>query len=113
MEVTAHLIELKPGSQKRVEEWTRYLREHRREAEDTLRAEGVSIESWFMMTLDGKDYLLAYMRADSMAAAQEVSSRSQSAVDAFHRQFKVDTWVRGGGAVGSLMVDLIGDREPA
>ena len=113
MEVTAHLIELKPGSQTRVEEWARYLREHLGEAEDTLRAEGVSIESWFAMTLDGKDYLLAYMRADSMAAAQEVASRSQSAIDAFHRQFKVDTWVRDAGAVGSLLVDLVGDRDSA
>jgi hypothetical protein len=111
MEVVAHLIELKPGSSKRVEDWAEYVRAHRGQAEETLKAEGVDVESWFSFSIDGKDYLLCYMRTKSFEEAQRVVRDSQHPIDAFHQQFKIDTWVRGGGAVGHLLVDLLGDRQ--
>jgi hypothetical protein len=111
MQIVAHVIELKPGSADRVEEWATHVRAHREQAEETLRAEGVAVESWFSFSLGGKDYLLSYMRAESMEEAQRVAAASQNPIDAYHQQFKIDTWVRGGGAVGELLVDLVGDRR--
>lgn len=106
MDIIARLIELKPNSTERVEEWAKYLRDHRAQAVETLRNEGVQVESWFELTLEGKHYLLCYMRSDSMTKAEAVAAQSSSAVDAYHQQFKVDTWVRGRGAFARLLVDL-------
>jgi hypothetical protein len=41
-----------------------------------------------------------------MEDSQKVAAKSESPVDAYHQQFKVDTWVRGAGAVGTLLLDL-------
>jgi hypothetical protein len=106
MDVTARLIELKPGSEERVREWAEYLRRHREEANATLRAEGVSVESWFEIAIDGKRYLLGYARAKSANEAAAVAAQADNAVDSYHRQFKADTWVRGGGAEARLLLDL-------
>src|SRR5262245_45188856 len=109
MDVLASLIELKPGTEERVQEWAEFLRERRIDAIETLANEGVHVESWFAVTLDGKRYLLCYMRAASMKRAQAVAERSASVVDVYHQRFKEDTWVRGRGAVGQLLVDLAHD----
>jgi len=108
MEVFARLIELKPGTDQRVREWAEYINEHRADANSTLRNERVEVESWFDVTLDGKRYLPCYMRAASLEEARATAEHSSSAVDAYHRQSKIDTWVRGGGAVGRLLVDPAG-----
>ena len=109
MEVFARLIELKPGSGERVADWAKHLATNRAAAEATLRGEGVSTESWFSLSLNGKDYLLCYMRAESMQNAETVGAASKSPIDAYHKQFAVDTWVRGAGAVGKLLLDLSGE----
>jgi hypothetical protein len=111
MKIFAELIELKPGSSERVEEWAEHVRAHREQAEETLKGEGVAVESWFSFSIEGKAYLLCYMRAESFEEAQRVVAQSQHPIDAYHRQFKIDTWVRGGGAVGELLVDLVGERS--
>ena len=43
--------------------------------------------------------------------AQSVGAESQLAVDKIHQQFKVDTWVRGAGGVGELLVDLVAEGD--
>jgi hypothetical protein len=92
-----------------VQEWAEFLHEHRAEAIETLANEGVHVESWFALMLEGKHYLLCYMRADSMTHAQAVADRSTNVVDTHHRRFKEDTWMRGRGAVGRLLIDLTRD----
>ncbi len=88
MKVVAGVIELKPDSMKRVEAWAETINERMDEAVVTLRDEGVALESWFNLSLNGKDYLLTYMRADSLKKAQEVVKESAHAIDAYHQQFK-------------------------
>ncbi len=66
----------------------------------------MSVESWFLLSLEDGDYLLAYMRADDMARAQEAAKRSAHAIDALHQQFKRDTWIPGSIRSGELLVDL-------
>ena len=108
MEAFARLIKLKPCSHERVRAWAATMNARKAEAEATLRDEHVDVESWFSITLDGEDYLICYMRAESLEAAQTIASQSPHPIDAIHQQFKVDTWVRGAGAVGTLLVDLSG-----
>ena len=105
MDVIASIIELKPNSLDRVEEWAKTLNYRADEAIATLQDEGVTIESWFHLSLDGKDYLLCYMRAESIKKAQEVVKSSPHAIDAYHQQFKKDTWVVGKAA--RLLIDLV------
>jgi hypothetical protein len=106
VEIMARLIELKPNSAGKVQAWAEHINAHRTNALASLKSEGVSVESWFSLSLEGKEYLLCYMRADSMERSQQVAANSENPVDAYHQQFKVDTWVRGAGAVGQLLVDL-------
>ncbi len=84
MDIAAGLIKLKPGSGPSVEAWRDMLQQRREEAVATLVDEGVEIESWFEISIDGEDYLLWYMRAHSIEKVWEVASCSQHEIDAYH-----------------------------
>jgi len=106
MQAYARLIKLKPGSDALVARWAQTMNARRDEALATLVDEGVEIESWFALELGGEHYLICYMRAESMEKAQNTLTQSVHPIDAVHQRFKVDTWVRGAGAEGRLLVDL-------
>lgn len=46
-----------------------------------------------------------------MVESQKEAAKSVNPVDQYHQQFKVDTWVRGAGAAGKLLLDLAVDSE--
>jgi len=71
-----------------------------------LNDEGVQLESWFHLSLEGKDYLLSYMRVDSIVKAHEAVKHSEHDIDTYHQQFKKDAW--GVGTRAKLLVDLVG-----
>ncbi len=106
MDVKAYLIELKEDSRDRVSEWTSGINRRRDEALSTLRTEGVKVESWFLLSLNGEDYLLSYMRSEDIERAQQVAKESLFGIDAYHQNFKRDTWVRGSVTELQLLVDL-------
>jgi hypothetical protein len=112
MSARATLIKLKPGSLDRVREWARTLSDRRDEALATLADEGVSIESWFLFSRDDGDYLVGYMRSDDFAKADRAVRKSLHAIDAYHQEFKRDTWEPGANEDMELLVDLEseGDR---
>ncbi|ENV18538.1 DUF6176 family protein [Acinetobacter guillouiae] len=103
MDVGAVLIQLKVAVMDDVVAWQNQLNRRKHEAIETLQAEGVHVESWFHVELDGLDYLIAYTRADDIAKAHEISRKSQFAIDQVHQQFK-RTWQKVIPA--SLLVDL-------
>jgi len=107
MDIVANLIELKPDSAADIEAWRNHIEAHRDEALQTLRNEGVAVESWFLFHLEDKDYLLAYMRADSIDRARKVAAQSTDALDVYHRAFKDKTWVKGGAVTGTRLLDLV------
>ena len=84
------LIQLKSNSMGNVEAWQQELNARKDEAIETLKAEGVSIESWFHVELEGQDYLIAYMRAENIAKAQQIGRESQFPIDAMHKKFKMN-----------------------
>jgi hypothetical protein len=49
-----------------------------------LQDEGVEIESWFRVDIEGQDYLLWYMRAESIKRAFEISQTLKHPIDKFH-----------------------------
>lgn len=103
MDVGAVLIKLKPDTLDHVEAWKKELNERKAEAIETLRAEGVHVESWFHLELGGQDYLLAYMRADDIAQAQHIGRNSYFPIDQVHKQFK-NNWAEVFPA--KLLLDL-------
>ena len=106
MDAKTYLVKLKNDSGGRVSEWARSINCRRDEALATLRAEGMEIESWFLLSLKGEDYLLSYMRTEDMQRAKQVAKESMHDIDAYHQQFKRDTWVRGSVTELQLLVDL-------
>lgn len=105
MDLSATLIELKPNTAILVEDWAEFIKSNLELALDSIESEGVEIESWFLLQLDGKDYLLCYMRARSMKNALEVGNTSENPVDIFHKHFLKSACV-GRAASGRLLVDL-------
>lgn len=108
MEVGAVLIKLKANSMADVEVWQREIQQRKAEAIQTLQAEGVTVESWFQLELNGDDYLLAYMRAKDIAHAQQVARNSTFEIDLVHRQFKL-LWEQVIPA--KLLVDLENNEQ--
>ena len=109
MEVIAGVIELKPDSLHKVDVWAETINRRIDEALATLRDEGVQLESWFHLSLGGKDYLLSYMRADSLERAHRAAETSPHAIDAYHQRFKKDA--RVGGTRARLLIDLVNDAK--
>lgn len=93
MDTICNAVRLKPGSLERVRAWAQTLNDTRRsETLATLRDEAMLIESVFLWHTDGADYLIYYLKAENLARAQEIFARSTHAIDAFHGQFKRDTF---------------------
>ena len=63
MDVGAVLIKLKQDTLANVDAWKIEIEQRKDEAIQTLQAEGVTIESWFHLELDGNNYLIAYIRS--------------------------------------------------
>lgn len=103
MDVGAVLIKLKQDTLANVDAWKIEIEQRKDEAIQTLQAEGVTIESWFHLELDGNDYLIAYLRANDIAHAQQVARNSPFEIDKVHKQFK-QNWERVIPA--NLLVDL-------
>lgn len=108
MDVGAVLIQLKPNSMPAVESWKATLQSRQQEVIETLLAEGVHVESWFYLPLEGQDYLLAYMRADDIARAQQIGRESQFPIDQVHRAFK-QNWFKVFPA--QLLLDFVAKPE--
>lgn len=92
METSCVVIELLPNSLEKVKEWANFLRSNRDEALQSLKNEGVTVESAFVVDIEGKAYLIGYMRAVSMGKAHEAVKDSTLNVDAFHQAFKNACW---------------------
>ncbi|WP_422365020.1 DUF6176 family protein [Pelagibius sp.] len=84
MEAAAGLLKLKPGTEATIEHWKATLQARSDEVVSTLRNEGVHIESWFQIEINGEKYLLWYMKAESISKAIEVAVSSDHDIDQFH-----------------------------
>ena len=106
MEIASGLLKLKPNSNGKIEEWKNVLSSRLKEVQDTLLNEGVTIESWFIIEIDGQDYLLWYMRAKSIKRAAEKFQQSKHAIDQLHKEFIAEVVVDNGMIPASPLIDL-------
>jgi len=90
-------IRLKPGTLSRVREWAAELSRRKAEVLETLREEGVLVESVFLEHAADGDFLIYYMKAPDVRA-------STHPIDAYHRTFKEETWASSEQL--ELLVDL-------
>ena len=97
-------IRLKPGSMERVREWAAEITRRSDEALATLRDEGVVVESVFLDSGEEGDFLIYYMKAESLEKAKEAGRKSTHEIDAYHQQFQRDTFESGKKL--ELLVDL-------
>lgn len=81
-------IKLRPGTLPLVEEWANELKRRSQEVLQTLRDEGVFIESVFLERTDEGDFLLYYIKAESLEKMRAVAEASTYAIDAYHNAFK-------------------------
>lgn len=110
MDVGAALIKLKPNTWSKVEDWQQQLEQRKVEAIETLQAEGVTVESWFHIQIEGQDYLIAYMRAVDLVKAQQMAKTSPFEIDQVHQQFKRACWEKVISA--TLLLDLDNNEQP-
>ena len=106
MEIASGLIKLKPGSEEKVEEWHKTISSRIKEAVATLKDEGVEIESWFKVEIDGHDFLLWYMRAESIRKAFEVSQTLKHPIDKFHYELMAEIMDTNGNIRANPILDL-------
>ena len=104
MESAAGLIKLKPGYAEDLDEWRKTLIARRDEVLQSLRDEGVILESWFQIEIGEEPYLLWFMHAESIAKAREVFANSKHKIDAYHLE-KLSK-IADSQIEGSLLVDL-------
>ena len=92
LETICYKIKLKPNTEHKVAEWSKIMNERAEEVIETLQNEGVYVESvFFSKELDG-DYIIYYIKAESIDKMREVAKNSELAIDTFHRKFKQDTF---------------------
>ena len=106
MEVAAGLIKLNPDSGSKVNEWRDTMKSRMDEALATLVHEGAQIESWFRVKIDGQDYLLWYMRAESMNKVFEVSRAFKHPIDRYHYDLMDSITAPNGNIAAKPLLDL-------
>ena len=92
MEIQCVKVRLRRGSIERVHEWADELNRRTDEVLETLREERVAIEAAFLDRTSEGDFLIYFVKARSLEAAQEVGRRSQHPIDEYHQRFKADVW---------------------
>jgi hypothetical protein len=97
-------IKLKPDSIEKVREWAKTLNERKDEAIATLRDESVILETVFLDQTDEGDFLIYIMKAQNLEKAREAVRKSAREIDAYHQNFKRETWAERKQL--ELLVDL-------
>lgn len=93
MKTKCILVKLKKGSLERVNEWAAMLNSRKNEVIETLKNEGVVLETVFLAQIRAEDYLVYFMRSEDFDKAHRVGKNSLAAIDAYHQKFKADTWL--------------------
>jgi hypothetical protein len=104
METRAFRIKLKPNTLSRVREWASEIMRRKHEALETMRDESVLLECFFLEQTQNGDYLIGIMTAENFEQSQAAVRESRHDIDAYHQQFKRDTWESGEPL--ELLIDL-------
>ncbi len=106
MEYASGLIKLKPGSEKKVEEWRSTMASRLDEVAATLQDEDVQVESWFTLEMEGNKYLLWYLRAKSIKRVFEVLQKLKHPIDRFHVALMAEIAADDGNIIAQPLIDI-------
>ncbi len=93
LKTIAAKIKLKKGSLTEVKAWAQELNNRIEEAMETLRDEGVYLETVFLDKAEDANYLIYFMKVVDADKAGKIAQKSKHAIDAFHQQFKKNCWI--------------------
>ena len=85
-------IKIKEGKISKVYEWKEYLNNNKEEVLQSLKQEGVFIESVFLDKQGDENYLIYYMKFQDLEKAKTAFEKSVLSVDKYHAQFKQEVW---------------------
>lgn len=86
METICIRTKLKKGSLDDVRKWFQTLRERPDEVLQSLKDEGVIVESAFLDKQDNDYYLIYYMKAENLSQARDLAMKSTLAIDKYHKE---------------------------
>lgn len=85
-DVVLTIAEIKEENQERIKDLYETIRERKSEATDGLAELGVLSESAFVAEIDGKSYLLTYIKSEDISETQEQYQHSERDLDVKHRE---------------------------
>ena len=85
-------IKLRDGTREQVDDWAAEINRRAKEARETMKREGVSLEAAFLDHQADGVYLVSVMRADDFERAKAMARSSTADIDAYHRRFKEACW---------------------
>ena len=97
-------IKIKPDSLEKVLSWAKTINERKDEALQTLRDEGVILETVFLDQIVEGDFLIYVMKAENFEKAREAVQKSIHSIDEYHQNFKKECWEDGRKL--ELLIDL-------
>jgi uncharacterized protein DUF6176 len=97
-------IKLKADSLGQVREWANTMNARKEEVLATLRDETVIVEAAFLDQTSEGDFLIVFMKAESLAKAGEAVKSPTHEIDKIHQKFKHETWEERKSL--ELLVDL-------
>jgi hypothetical protein len=100
-------IKIREGAIQKVYDWRDHLNDHRAEALESLRQEGVFIESVFLDTIGDENYLVYYMKFRDPEKAKNAFLNSTLNIDRYHEQFKKEVWTERKEL--ELLVDFVNE----
>jgi hypothetical protein len=83
-------IKIKTGKLDAIRDWQKELNRNSEEVLQSLRQEGVFIESVFLEQHGNDHYLIYFMKLESHEKARAAFKASKLAIDKYHAQFKAD-----------------------
>ncbi len=91
-EIQCVKIRIRPGKTEQVLTFISNLKSRMEEAQEAVAREGVILETLFLERTPGADYIIFYMRAESLAAATQVAATSTHPLDVATRQMITEAW---------------------
>jgi hypothetical protein len=98
-------IKIKEGKLASVYEWKDYLNNHKEEVLESLKQEGVFLETVFLDKQQNDHFLIYLMKYTDLEKAKDAFSKSNLNVDKYHAQFKQEAW--GDRQELELLIDFI------
>lgn len=103
-------IRIRPGLTEKVVAFIRTLKERGAESLEAMRREGIIVETLFLERHEDADYLYYYVKAHSLARANEVNMQATDPFTAEIRRFVGETWGEIACPEPLLDLDLIPER---